>query len=244
MTYPDGHSTQVIRCRKDFEMTANIEPDRIAELEADNRRLRRLLDQRDAPGELRHRLNSTLAMLRVIIRKSAETKRDLHAYASHLEDRVDAMARAQAAADSHGSVELHNILADELLHYGAKEGEQATLSGPDVHLRPRAGQILALAIHELAVNAVEHGALGAEGGRVDVTWKVETSAATPQLTIIWKERGSAGLAERGPAGFGTEVLTSTIAYELNATADMAFEADVLRCSLSFPLTDRIREAGS
>ena len=91
-------------------MTANIEPDRIAELEADNRRLRRLLDQRDAPGELRHRLNSTLAMLRVIIRKSAETKRDLHAYASHLEDRVDAMARAQAAADSHGSVELHNIL--------------------------------------------------------------------------------------------------------------------------------------
>ena len=63
-------------------MTANIEPDRIAELEADNRRLRRLLDQRDAPGELRHRLNSTLAMLRVIIRKSAETNRDLHAYAS------------------------------------------------------------------------------------------------------------------------------------------------------------------
>jgi two-component sensor histidine kinase len=223
-------------------MTANVEPDRIAELEADNRRLRRLLDQRDAPGELRHRLNSTLAMLRVIIRKSAETKRDLHAYASHLEDRVDAMARAQAAADSHGSVELHNLLADELLHYGAKEGEQATLSGPDVHLRPRAGQILALVIHELAVNAVEHGALGL-GGRVDVAWKVEASVATPELTIIWKERGS-GLAERGPAGFGTEVLTSTIAYELKATADMAFETDGLRCSLSFPLTDRIRKAGS
>ncbi|MBR0944356.1 HWE histidine kinase domain-containing protein [Bradyrhizobium liaoningense] len=224
-------------------MTANIEPDRIAELEADNRRLRRLLDQRDAPGELRHRLNSTLAMLRVIIRKSAATNRDLDAYASHLEDRVDAVARAQAAADDHGSVELHNLLADELLHYGAKEGEQATLSGPDVHLRPRAGQVLALAIHELAVNAVEHGALGL-GGRVNVTWMVETTGATPQLTIIWKERVSEGPVERGPAGFGTEVLTSTIAYELNATADMAFETDGLRCSLSFALTDRIREVAS
>lgn len=224
-------------------MTSNIEPDRIAELEADNRRLRRLLDQRDAPGELRHRLHSTLAMLRVIIRKSAATNRDLNAYASHLEDRVDALARAQAAADDHGSVELHNLLADELLHYGAKEGEQATLSGPDVHLRPRAGQVLALAIHELAVNAIEHGALGAEGGRVDVTWH-ETSAAAPRLTIIWKERVSDGLAVRGPPGFGTEVLTSTIAYELNATADMAFETDGLRCSLSFPLTDWIREPAS
>ena len=159
-----------------------------------------------------------------------------------LEDRVDAVARAQAAADDHGSVELHNLLADELFHYGAKEGDQATLSGPDIYLRPRAGQVLALAIHELAVNAVEHGALGL-GGRVDVAWKVEASVATPELTIIWKERGS-GLAKRGPAGFGTEVLTSTIAYELNATADMAFETDGLRCSLSFPLTDRIRKAGS
>ena len=94
----------------------DIEATRIAELEVDNRRLRRLLDQRNAPGELRHRLRNTVAMLRTIIRRSAETERDLEAYVGHLEDRLDTLVRAQAAADEHGSVELHKLLSDELAH--------------------------------------------------------------------------------------------------------------------------------
>jgi len=69
------------------------EATRIAELEADNRRLRQLPDQRNAPGELRHRLRSTVAVLRTIIRRSAQTERDSEAYLGHLEDRLDALAR-------------------------------------------------------------------------------------------------------------------------------------------------------
>jgi two-component sensor histidine kinase len=212
---------------------------RIAELEADNRRLRRLLDQRDAPGELRHRLQSTLAMLRVIIRKSAETERDLDAYVGHLEDRLDALARAQAAADSRASVDLHGLVADELHHYGATEGERAVLSGPLIQLQPRAGQVLALAVHELAVNAVEHGALGSNAGRVEVTWSVSEDDPDPALKLTWKELGLAGVTEASHHGFGTEVLTSTLAYELKAATEFAFEPDGLRCTIVFPLTARV-----
>lgn len=214
-----------------------------AELEADNRRLRRLLDQHDAPGELRHRLHNTLAMMRIIIRKSAETKRDLSDYVGHLEDRLDAVARAQAAADDAGAVGLHNLLADELLHYGAKEGEQAFLSGPEIHLKPRAGQVLALAVHELAVNAVEHGALGAAGGRVVVAWSLDAEAAGPVLTLSWKELGVT-ISDGGRPGFGTEVLSRTVAYELKATSALAFETDGLRCVLRVPFTERIGFIGS
>ncbi len=212
---------------------------RIAELEADNRRLRRLLDERDAPCELRHRLNSTLAMLRVIIRKSAETERDLEAYVGHLEDRVDAVARAQAAADARGSVDLHGLLADELLLYGASEGERAVLSGPALRLEPRAGQVLALAVHELAVNAVEHGALGPGPGRIEVSWSVEAGEPDPLLVLTWKETGLTGIAEGQRQGFGTQVLTRTLAYELKAVTDLAFESDGLRCTIRFPLGERV-----
>lgn len=216
---------------------------RIAELEADNRRLRRLLDQRDAPGELRHRLNSTLAMLRVIIRRSAVTERDLESYVGHLEDRVEAVARAQATADARGFVDLHGLLADELLHYGAKEEERAILSGPAIHLQPRAGQVLALAIHELAVNAVEHGVLGTGAGRVEVSWSVDAGEADPFLVLVWKETGLTRITERSRAGFGTEVLTRTLAYELKAGTDIAFEADGLRCTIRFPLPERVGRLG-
>ena len=212
---------------------------RIGELEADNRRLRRLLDQRDAPGELRHRLNTTVAMLRTIIRKSAETDRDMDTYAGHLEDRLDALMRAQAAADEQGTVELHKLLADELLHYGASDGDRALLSGPDLELQPRAGQVFALAVHELAVNAVEHGALGTGTGRLEIAWSVSGEEPRTALTFIWKETDAASVHQPSHQGFGTEVLTRTLAYELKAETTFAFEPDGLRCTIRFPLPERI-----
>lgn len=220
----------------------NEDMTRIAELEADNQRLRRLLDQQDAPGELRHRLHNTLAMLRVIIRRSAETHRDLEAYVGHLEDRVEAISRAQAAADEAGAVDLHTLVANELLYYRAEEGEQVSLSGPVILLRPRAGQVLALVIHELAVNAIEHGALGVSGGRLAVTWSLDSAqAGDPTLTILWRETGVT-IQKREHRGFGTEVLTKTAPYELKASTTLAFAPDGLLCALSLPLSARTGEA--
>lgn len=220
-------------------MTDNTRTTDIADLQADNARLRRLLDQRDAPGELRHRLQSTLAMLRVVIRKSASTSDDIEAYSAHLEDRLDAIARAQAAADERGSVELFDLVSDELQHYAVREGERATLSGPRVYLTPRAGQVLSLAVHELAVNAIEHGALGAGAGEVDVRWTIEAGDPDSTLTLVWKELGSRTSAEGRPEGFGTEVLTHTLAYELKAASALDFEPDGVRFTTRFALTDRI-----
>ena len=218
---------------------------RIAELEADNRRLRRLLDQRDAPGELRHRLRSTMAMLRTIIRKSAGARRDLDSYVGHLEDRLDALMRAQAVADEQGAIDFHKLLADELLHYQVRDGERATFAGPDLHLQARAGQVLALAVHELAVNAVEHGALGGNGS-IAISWTVDGDGdgTAPLLTFVWKETDTTAVPQPSHNGFGTEVLTRTLGYELKAETDLAFEPDGFRCTIRFPLSERIGRRGA
>ena len=214
--------------------------ERIAALEADNKRLRGLLDQKNVPGELRHRLRNTVAMLRNIIRKSAQTERDLEGYSGHIEDRLDALARAQAAADDRGSVELHRLMADELFHYGASDGGQVHLTGPDVELQPRAGQVFALAVHELAVNAVEHGALGTGTGRITIAWQVANDTKGPHLSLTWEEHDTAAeLAQPTHEGFGTEVLTRTLPYELKASCTFRVEKDGLRCSIDFPLPEQI-----
>lgn len=220
-------------------MTADSPAARIAELEDSNRRLRRLLDQRDAPGELRHRLRSTLALLRTVIRKSAATDRDREDYIAHLEDRIDAIARAQAVADQHGEIDLHDLLIDELFRYGVSEGERLVLSGPIVRLRPRAGQVFTLAAHELAVNAVEHGPLGAGDGRLKIVWMVAATEPGSPLTLNWTETGSSIIAASAHQGFGTEVLTRTLAYEFKAQTSLLFEPDGLHCSIRFPLGERI-----
>ncbi len=219
-------------------MTADTGAKHIAELEEDNGRLRQLLDQRDTPGELRHRLRSTLSLLRAVVRRSADAGRDLSDYVAHLEDRLDAIVRAQALADQHGEVNLLTLLVDELFQYGASEGERLLLSGPDVWLQPRFGQVIALALHELAVNALEHGALGTNDGHVEVSWIV-TAEPVPQLTLSWTEHGpTSGRAPAAP-GFGTEVLTRMLAYEFKASTDLMFGPGGLRCTIVFALPEQV-----
>ena len=213
-------------------MTVDADKTRIEDLEQDNKRLRRLLDQREAPSELRHRLRSTLGLLTAVVRRSAQTPRDLASYAAHLEDRIDAITRAQALADQFGEVDLRTLIADEMLTYGGSEGERVSLTGPTLALSPRAGQVVALAIHELAVNAVEHGGLGASDGHVDVTWTAD--AATGSLSVLtWTETG--GETSRAPtrSGFGTEVLTQMLPYECRTETQIVFGADGLRCTIRF-----------
>jgi two-component sensor histidine kinase len=220
-------------------MTQDDQAAIIERLEQDNRRLRSLLEQRDAPGELRHRLRNTMSLLRSIIRKSTESRRDLDSYVAQLEDRVDALARVQAVADAHGSIDLHGMLADELLHYDAKEGEKVRLTGPKVRLEPRAGQILALAFHELAVNAIEHGSLASAAGRVEVVWSHAADAPDAPLTLTWKERDGDSTPVLSRDGFGTEMLLRTLPYELSAHTRVEFEPDGLRFTISLPLTDKV-----
>lgn len=218
--------------------------DRIEELEADNQRLRRLLDQAGAPSELRHRTRSILALLRGIIRKSAESRESLEDYVGHLEDRLDAVARVQTIADEHGSVMLESILRNEFDHYRAREGASYSISGPEIEFQPRAAQTLALAIHELAVNSVEHGVLGTGAGRIDVTWWTETIDETPDLFLIWQETSTEnstdtyGAADRR-SGFGTEVVTGMLPYELEAEAKLSFAGARLTCEIRMPLPSNV-----
>ena len=48
-------------------------------------------------AELQHRVRNTLAVIRSIARRTAETSSTVEDYAMHLEGRIDAFARVQAA---------------------------------------------------------------------------------------------------------------------------------------------------
>ena len=216
-------------------MTSDAQAVQIADLQADNARLRRLLDQHGAPAELRHRLRSMVSLLRSVIRQSAQTRTG-DDYAAHVEDRLDALMRVQGVIDLSGEVDLHTTIADELVFYTIHEGERLSLSGPEVVLQPKAAQVMGLVIHELAVNAVEHGGLMSPEGRIDVSWRADPGDPGPSLLLTWKETGLPQPAQPLRRGFGTEVLTDMVQYALQATASIAHEPDGLRYTLRLPFT--------
>lgn len=217
---------------------------RIEALEAENLRLRRFLDEKGLPAEQRHQVRNTLAMLRAIIRRSAESSESVETYAAHLDGRLDAVARVLNALmrNVREGVGLHSLIADELLVHLAREGEQVTISGPSLRLRPGAAEVFAMAIHELVVNAVEHGALTVPQGGIRIAWTLTapTDSAPPTLTFVWTESGLESLApEPARRGFGMEVLERSLRYELKAETELAFEPDGLRCTLRLPLPPQI-----
>lgn len=224
-------------------MTDNHEAtDRIADLEAelgavraDNARLRRLLDEAGMPDSLRHAFRDTVARLRSIMRRTADSATDVEDYHAHLAGQLDAIARTRALTDAFGEAELHMLVADVLNVYLVRVGEQAALDGPDIRLRPKAAEVFSLAIHELATNAVEQRGLGSPEGGLAVSWRVEDGT---MLILEWTERGPFKPTLVRREGLGMMTLREALPYELGAQVDLSPGTDGLCCVIRFPLTER------
>jgi PAS domain S-box-containing protein len=193
-------------------------------------------------GELQHRVRNTLAVIRSITRRTAETSQTVEDYAMHLDGRINAFARVQTAVarDPMAGLDLTDLVADELLTYVAHDGEQVRIAGPAVRLKPKAAETFGLAVHELATNAVKHGALAVPQGRIRISWRVQNGSDPPQLVFEWKESGVLNrAAKRKQRGFGTDLLERTLSYELKAKTVQTFEPDGLRCTIELPMTERL-----
>jgi two-component system CheB/CheR fusion protein len=196
-------------------------------------------------AELQHRVRNTLTVVRSIIRRSAANSETVEDYAMHVDGRIEAFARVQAIVtrDPGAGLDLEQLIAAELLAHAPQEGEQMrSVRGPKITLRAKAAEVLTLAIHELAVNAVKHGSFSIAGGRVEVAWRTEDGAdgADPLLVFDWIEKG-VNLDGKSPrrSGFGTELLERLLAYELGATTKLEFKQTGLQFKLTLPLTGEI-----
>jgi two-component sensor histidine kinase len=99
------------------------------------------------------------------------------------------------------------------------------------------GQILAMALHELATNAAKFGAISAKAGCVSVRWSLTRNGhANSALCIDWQETGGPQLVRPvlNRAGFGTNVIRELVPYELGGTVDYAFAPDGVICKFKIP----------
>jgi PAS domain S-box-containing protein len=188
-------------------------------------------------AELQHRVRNVLAMVASVV-KRADAAGTTEEFRERLSGRIAAMARTQALLTRGAGVgvDLEGILRDELSAQMADES-RANVAGPAILLAPKAAEVLTLAIHELATNAIKYGGLQQPGGRLDVTWSVNPRDGQDWLELVWRESGYA--VEPRPnrrKGFGTELITRRVPYELEGEGEVNLQADGLDCRIAFPLT--------
>ncbi|MGU7837812.1 HWE histidine kinase domain-containing protein, partial [Escherichia coli] len=87
-------------------------------------------------AELQHRVRNILTVVRSVFARTVETGRSIEEIADHFKGRLDAMARTQAVVTqtASGTVDLENLIRDELLSVGITDGVRLSISGPDLPL--------------------------------------------------------------------------------------------------------------
>ena len=189
-------------------------------------------------AELQHRVRNIMAVIRNVAARTAENSITVKDYAARLKGRLEALARTQVILTRQAGtgVDLEAMVRDELLAQTAQAG-QVDFGGPRVSLSAKAAEVLTLAVHELATNAVKHGALSAAGGTVRVRWTLdEDGNGQSLLTLRWTESGTKiDPAAPQQKGFGTELITQRVPYELNGTGQIEIMADGMQAVVSFLL---------
>ncbi len=193
-------------------------------------------------SELQHRVKNILAVVRSISGRSLETSDTLEAFSAHFAGRLDALARTQGVIARRGDegVELEDVVRDELAASAPADDDRIKVSGPPVLLKDKAAEVFALALHELATNAVKYGALSVPVGRIAVDWRLMNTSEGRRLSLEWRESGVPALNSRPQrSGFGRDLIEQGLPYDLDAVTSLDFAPGGVRCTVELPLGARV-----
>ena len=184
---------------------------------------------------LNQRLRRALSVFRIVTTHVEARGQSSDEFAWHLAGRIGAIGRAALAPTFVDGVDLELLVLDELRLHAARPG-QFSISGPEVRLAAAAADLMSLAIHELATNAVKYGALSQSCAKISVTWAVVHRFGRRILEFEWLEGGVRIMARAPPTrGFGSELIQRLIARELKGEGKMTLLADGVNCTIAIPL---------
>jgi two-component sensor histidine kinase len=145
-----------------------------------------------------------------------------------------------------GRISFDELLRAELAGHGVVDAEghgpQVTLEGPEgIRLRSATVQTFALGLHELATNAVKHGALSRAEGRLLVRWcLVDGEDGDRRLRVEWQENGvPVPPPVRGQPfrrGSGRELIERSLPYQLGAETSYELTPEGVRCTITLPVS--------
>ncbi len=188
--------------------------------------------------ELNHRVKNTLAIVQGIAQQSFKNDVPVPQARAAFEGRLAALSEAHnlLTREHWTPVSMTQIIGDAVAPHGGGAG-RFTLEGPDLTIAPKTAISLALAIHELATNAVKHGALSRPEGHVAIRWARVNGEEPARLSLVWEERGGPEVRIPSRRGFGTRMIERGLAAELGGEVSIEFRPEGLVCTVDAPLPE-------
>ncbi|HEY1542968.1 MAG TPA: HWE histidine kinase domain-containing protein [Xanthobacteraceae bacterium] len=182
--------------------------------------------------ELHHRVKNMLAMVMAITSQSLARATTITDGRLAVEQRLMALAEAHnllrdGETDAAG---LRQIIDRAVAPYDTVPS-RIRVEGIDQPLASRSALAIAMAVHELCTNAIKHGALSVNTGRVAVAWHVEDA----RVLWTWRESNGPRVSPPKRRGFGLRVVEASFREQLQGSIELSFEPGGLTCAVELPL---------
>ncbi len=183
--------------------------------------------------EIKHRVKNTLGTVQAI---ASQTFRD-----APPQEREAFTARLRALSAAHDlltqrdfdQVSARQMTARALAPFQENRAERIHMRGDDIILNANQGLLLAMAIHELATNAVKYGALCNETGEVHVDWQIGEESGR-RLVFHWRESGGPPVTLPSRKGFGSMLLERALQQEQGGSR-ITYAPTGVHCTLEMKL---------
>ena len=235
---------ETVRRRKDgqlIELSITVSPVRdihnkiigASKIARDISERRRAEEQRELLlGEMSHRTKNFAAVIDAIARQSRP--KDNAAAAEVLDTFVNRLRALMVSGELVVGSTSRKAPLGELFRQilepfeNPNEKSAITMEGPALEVSEQTAGGLALAVHELATNALKYGALKSSNGRINLRWDYGPNKL---VLIEWKERGGLRpLTRPTRVGFGTRVIRTALSHDKQASTAVVFEPDGVRAT--------------
>ena len=163
--------------------------------------------------EIKHRVKNTLGTVQAIaaqtFREGPKSEREAFG------GRLRALSSAHDILTQHDwdQVSLQDMIGRALSPFRENRVERFRLDGEDAILGANRALLLAMAIHELATNAVKYGALSGESGTVSLSWRIVKNDKDRKLALEWREQGGPPVLPPSRKGFGSTLIERAVQAE-------------------------------
>lgn len=196
----------------------------------------------DINGELRHRIKNVFSVISVLLSQSARYMTQSGDLVSSVTGRLRAMSGAQdlIAGNMLRGADLGDLIERTLQPLRPPGDARYSAAGPQLFLNADATTPLALILHELATNAIKHGAWSDDAGRVEIVWTKDGGAGDiARIELVWREKNGPEVSAPTRLGFGSVLIDRTFA---DAKVERAFNSDGVICRIAFAATPSQPEA--
>ena len=190
--------------------------------------------QRLLIDELSHRAKNLLAIVQSIAHQTLRGDATPEEMRASFEGRLGALGAAHSILTQQRweMAPIRRIICDTV-NVVVADQNRIHADGPDLTVSPKTAVSLAMAMHELATNALKYGSLSNEAGEVRIAW----NTAGDRIRLEWVERGGPPVEEPRRRGFGSRMIERGLAAELGGKVEIRFERDGVICTVDAPLPD-------